>query len=387
MAKLPIPLDLKQLERRCRMTEAEYAAEFGGWTNNRPGEQYIYLDRGSPLLAVAHLDCHYPTSHFEAIELDGELNIFASNLDDRLGAYIILDVLPALGIVTDVLLTVGEEVGKSTAEFFRETHPYNWMVEFDRTGEDVVLYQFDTQKLRNRLQSVGFEVGYGSFSDIAFLDHLGVQGFNVGVGYYDYHSTRAYAIWEVTVAQIHRFVKFHQCFAGKRLKFDPPVYAMSKNGYGLYAGNSSFGEDVALRRKYDYGSCPQCGIACFAVELYEQDMCDSCFKHRNTLGLQPKKEVQTTFYKPDADGFTQTVFGKGQWNATTKRFEYSCRLCQEAFTSGTANPQYPNVCLRCRRKGELIKCPRCTALVEPHEYYEGAGECLYCRIPKGVEHV
>ena len=44
--------------------------------------------------------------------------VHSGALDDRLGAYIILDLLPKLGINVDVLLTVGEEQGRSTANFF-----------------------------------------------------------------------------------------------------------------------------------------------------------------------------------------------------------------------------------------------------------------------------
>jgi hypothetical protein len=50
------------------------------------------------------------------------------------------------------------------------------------------------------------------------LDHLGVAGFNWGVGYQDYHSARSHAWLDDTFRMVARFEKFHRANATKHFE-------------------------------------------------------------------------------------------------------------------------------------------------------------------------
>lgn len=182
---------------------------------------YYYRDRGSPILAVAHLDhvqddatCRIVDTH------DGPL-VLSGALDDRLGAYVILEMLPRLGIEVDWLLTTDEEMGASTAkEFYVDHKQYHWMIEFDRGGTDVVLYQYENLETRAMVREADAYVGVGSYSDIADLAQLGCAGFNWGVGYQDYHSRRSHAWLEDTFRMVAKFMKFYALNRDYHIPFD-----------------------------------------------------------------------------------------------------------------------------------------------------------------------
>lgn len=189
---------------------------------------YFYRDTGAPILAVAHLDHVQDDGTCSVIETaDGPLALSGA-LDDRLGAYVILELLPRLGMNVDWLLTTNEEMGASTAEEFDIDKRYNWMIEFDRGGTDVVMYQYETGEYAKLVEDTGARVGVGSYSDIADLDHLGCAGFNWGVGYYDYHSKRSHAWLDDTFKMVSRFMRFYAANAstllphyGSRTVVDP----------------------------------------------------------------------------------------------------------------------------------------------------------------------
>ena len=198
LAKLKLLLDLAQLEHRCKADTSTLLELFG--PTHAGG--YAYKDNGSDVLAVAHCDYVELPYCFDSVKLAKETLVFSPRLDDRLGVYTVLDMLPAMGIVTDVLLTDGEEIGQSTAENFIQKKRYNWVVEFDRKGTDVVTYQY-----RDFDDIVGkfFSLGWGSFSDIATLDNLGCQCCNVGVGYYNEHTDRCHMVVDDYLKQLVRF--------------------------------------------------------------------------------------------------------------------------------------------------------------------------------------
>lgn len=213
--------DRDTLTTVCEMPEEGFATAFGldRYTvldQRAPDDFYLFKDNGSRVLAVAHLDTvglpHQRGCHF--LQTEGGLVVYSRALDDRLGAYVILDMLPKLGIETDLLLTVGEESGNSTAAYFDPPKQYDWMIEFDRGGTDVVMYQYDDDDTRRLVKASGARVGDGILSDICYLEHLGVKGFNWGVGYRDYHSPRAHAYLDDTFNMVDRFVLFHEMNEG-----------------------------------------------------------------------------------------------------------------------------------------------------------------------------
>jgi hypothetical protein len=184
-----------------------------------PADFYAFRDNGSNVLAVAHLDTvgKPETRGCKFLETEGGVVVYSRALDDRLGAYVILDLLPALDINVDLLLTVGEETGQSTARYFEPPKEYDWVIEFDRGGTDVVMYQYEDDDMCDLVRDSGAKVGDGIFSDICYLDHLGVKAFNWGVGYRDYHSARSHAFLDDTFDMVSHFMNFYQANVGTRL--------------------------------------------------------------------------------------------------------------------------------------------------------------------------
>jgi len=190
------------------LSNIEDFKKYGEATETKDG-MYIFIDRGSNILAVAHLDTVQNKQHYYTLEQEEEETIHNAQLDDRLGAYIILEVLPRMGVNADILLTEGEETGNSTAKYFVPTKSYNWIFEFDRAGTDAVLYQYEDEATKKLLEDHGIHVGKGSFSDTALLDHLGVKAFNFGTGAYESHNEKSHAVVSQVKHCVSKFVKFY----------------------------------------------------------------------------------------------------------------------------------------------------------------------------------
>lgn len=189
---------------------------------------YWFKDNGSDILAVAHLDSVKKPSHFSIVNMTSQTRVFSPVLDDRLGAYIITHILPSAGVKFDILLTTDEEIGGSTASYFTTVKKYNWMFQFDRSGNDVVMYDYEDDKSVKILEDLGWHVGYGSYSDICNLDHLGCKGFNFGTAYYDYHSDNAYAILDDLLVNLQKFYAFY-----KKMQFVAMPHIALPKQYGV----------------------------------------------------------------------------------------------------------------------------------------------------------
>ena len=195
-------IDVARLEQVCGMRVEDFAC-YGESVATSEGN-YIFRDRGERVLGVAHLDTVLSGTRFTC---DGD-RVFSPALDDRLGVYLLSDLLPLFGVKFDLLLTDGEERGCSTARWFVPPRRYRWMFSFDRAGTDVVMYQYDTPANRRLLHRAGFRVGVGSYSDIADLDFLGCAGFNFGCGYHRQHKPDCHADLGETREMVVRFVRF-----------------------------------------------------------------------------------------------------------------------------------------------------------------------------------
>lgn len=229
-------VDYKTLRETCLNPIESF--ESLGEVYNTPDGIYIYKDNGADVLAVAHLDTVLGLDHFHVMTINGDKIVINSQLDDRLGAYTLIHLLPAMGIKYDLLLTEGEEQGRSTAAHFKTSKKYNWMFSFDRRGEDVVLYQYESKVINEALKSSKFRIGQGTFSDIAFLDHLGCSGFNVGTGYHGEHSDMCYANMREHKSQVKRFVHFYNHNKDTYYKYEHIPYSYGSH-YPL-KGSRSF---------------------------------------------------------------------------------------------------------------------------------------------------
>lgn len=298
MRKHPSPRKVRQAYRKhmlaqiCTLPEDRFGAAFGMETVHVDQEPprwapkgyvaedyYHYRDNGSRVLAVAHLDTVVQPKHRAPKFYDspGKGPVVVSGaLDDRLGAYVILGLLPKLGITTDVLLTVGEESAQSTAAHFTPAKDYDWIIEFDRMGTDVVMYQFEDEPSRRLVEAAGARMDWGSYSDIAYLEHLGVKAFNWGVGYGgNYHSPSGYAYLNDTFAMVAKYARFHKQNAGTVMPHDPELAYTDDFGTKAdrYGGKAWVKNADGVWVATDQDEC----TSCYALDsLYGAGYCGEC---------------------------------------------------------------------------------------------------------------
>lgn len=234
-------IDRNKLTACCQMNKRSFR-KLGRVTHTSDQMDYIHIDRGAKVLGVAHLDVVRNMRDVNYFTLNGRRGIMSGALDDRLGVYILLHLLPKLGVECDVLLTDGEEVGKSTAQHFQlpEGKEYNWLFSFDRRGTDVVMYDYDCKHLDDKLAAVGLKSSIGSFSDISSMEHLKVKAFNVGTGYHDEHTDMCHAYFDDVISQANRFAEFWRLHHKSKMEHEPMekwsarVGGGYRNSYGGY---------------------------------------------------------------------------------------------------------------------------------------------------------
>lgn len=240
-----------------------------------PAEDYYHFrDNGGRVLAVAHLDTVVgPAGRVPRfVQSPSGPLIRSGALDDRLGAYVILHLLPRLGITCDWLLTVGEESGASTAKHFQAPKDYDWIIEFDRAGTDVVMYQYEDDASREAVQEAGAEMGLGSFSDIAYLEHLGVKAFNWGVGYRgDYHSPEGYAFLEDTFRMVGKYLRFHEANAGTAMLHESGYDRYSDAAQSDWLDCESCGGRETVDPDFRY--CEVCDVCHDCQQVFDECMC------------------------------------------------------------------------------------------------------------------
>lgn len=217
-------INWKQLIKFCRMKINSF--EQFGKRFDTPNGPYFYRDNGSDILLIAHLDYYKGLGpiHTTTAHLADDTIFFCPTLDDRAGVYAILDYLPTVGLKYDILLTTGEEQLKSSALFFKppKGKRYNWMASFDRRGTDLVLYDYRDPNLETNLKECGWNIGIGTYSDIADLEHLRCKGINFGVGYYNEHTTRCFLSRKDFIADMRKFLRFYKKNSGAPYPHTPP---------------------------------------------------------------------------------------------------------------------------------------------------------------------
>jgi hypothetical protein len=256
-------MNYKTLKSVCLASIKDFE-RFGETTQTKDGI-YIHKNTGSKILGVAHLDTVLNSRHFYVKNNKGSEYVINAQLDDRLGVYTLLFTLPKMGIEFDLLLTEGEETGQSTAQYFEGS--YNWIFSFDRRGEDVVSYQYDSPEWNKTIESSGFKTAWGSFSDIAFMEHLGVKALNIGTGYYGEHSKQSYASVDGWLRQVRKFAEFYKTNKDTKFPHTPEPYYPR---YGRFDWES-WGE-------YDSLYCYLCNYARGTQQIINDIwLCQECF--------------------------------------------------------------------------------------------------------------
>jgi hypothetical protein len=255
--------NVKQLRHRCEQSIDDIirdASALGDTLRlDTPDGPLVWVRRGAPVLGCVHLD-YVDVAHKWGFDRK-RLRVYTPRLDDRAGVYILLDVLPTLGIELDLLLTDSEECGRSTAKRFLGwcdsvggpgRPEYNWLAQFDRRGKDAVCYDYrHSEAWTTALKGAGFDVGVGSFSDIAALYDLGRCGVNVGVGYHGEHTTHCYGDLAEMAHNLDVFQRFYKSSKDVVFPFDAsmrPVYTPTV-WRGWHDGDD-YGYPVAPRVRY-----------------------------------------------------------------------------------------------------------------------------------------
>ena len=224
---LTTPNKWKKLRELCLMPSSNFS-RYGDKTGGGQ-DFYFFQDNGADILAVAHLDTVQDDRHF-GISKSGDSDvIWNCQLDDRLGAWMILELFPKMGINMDVLLTTDEEMCNSTARLFTTRKDYNWIAEFDRAGTDAVTYGYNNSTWLDCI-STERKLGYGSYSDIYELGGLGVSGVNWGVGYSKHHMPDSqFSITEMEGAA-SSFARFYEEHKGIKFPHTHVPYGYSQYG-------------------------------------------------------------------------------------------------------------------------------------------------------------
>lgn len=201
---------------------------------------YYYKDNGSNILAVAHLDTVQSDRSCNIVKTQNDgWFVHSGALDDRLGAYIILDWLPTIDphMKFDWLLTTDEEKGRSTASDFVTNKKYNFIIEFDRKDMDIVTYGFGGfrgtgKKWDETLQeATGVRPQRGAVSDISYMEDIGCKAANFGVGYKDYHTKRGHAWLADTAKMVSKFIQFYRQHGGTRFEHEEEVLPSYTTGF------------------------------------------------------------------------------------------------------------------------------------------------------------
>jgi len=251
----------------------------------------IFIDRKSKVLLIAHADTVLKPN----FRWKFNNKIYATGLDDRIGCWIIYCLSRELK--TDLLITDKEESAGSTA-LHHNCKDYNWVAEFDRRGEDIVLYDTGSTKFEKALRKY-FKIGWGTFSDICFLDTTAAC-VNIGTGVQNEHFTNSFADLDATQRQIDKFKQFY-----KKYKDTSFIKDYKEGNYRLYTGYSNYskywgGYNIEENTSSSYncvGKCGLCGKRKIIFKEVEIDgdiwkLCEHCYNIFNDCISEDYKSPQ-----------------------------------------------------------------------------------------------
>ena len=345
--------------------------------NTNDKSRYIYIDKGSSVLGVAHLDYVKPyivggKMPYSVVDLVDDVIIYSPTLDDRLGAWILLELLPRLGIECDILLTTDEERCSSTAQYFKASKEYNWMFSFDRQGTDVVMYQYETTKTKAIVEEYGWRSSWGSYSCIADLDSLGVAGFNFGTGYHNQHSTRCHASMVEMLGSVGKFEQFYKDYCETKI----PSEGAGKH-HRLYSSWDDDRWDTYYDGKYGYSKTRTAKTAKDSIN-YKYDTCDICGQ-RSIV-----RDIAGLLYCTPCSQLTKDI-DKGLWAkcewcdkmALIERYDIDKEIYSLCFTCGSSFEKeidVDNIML----ENEKTICGVCGVSGESLTFFEDVWLCDNC---------
>jgi len=249
-------MDVRQFFKPAMEVMAEYMEHLV-----TDGKQVAWhIKRGGKVLLVAHID----TVHEPKIHKITKKTIIAQGLDDRLGVFMAMALMNARDDV-DVLITDDEEVGKSSAALIpTEDLNYNCIIGLDRGGMDFVDYDLADDDLIDAYSEFA-EFGYGSFSDICFLNDPPCGCINVGIGYQKAHSKDSYA----KIADIKQSYKNVCKFLDKHVD----------THFEKHSRHYDFYDDYVYEWEEDDAKCEFCEKPLTFEEELEKGLCLACLDY------------------------------------------------------------------------------------------------------------
>ena len=197
-------------------------------------KDYVYAKGEIPILLVAHTDIVH-TKPPELIVHDRKQKILWSPTgiggDDRCGVYAILKLCEKFKPY--VLFTTAEEKGGLGAkEFVKDIPkiPVNFIIEIDRRGNNqAVFYDCGNNEFQDYILNFGFELCYGSYSDVATLSNTyDIAGCNLSAGYYEEHTKTEHIFLQHlynTMVKVIRILKDkdnHKFYDCQKIVYVPP---------------------------------------------------------------------------------------------------------------------------------------------------------------------
>ena len=309
---------------------------------------HYYKDNGSNILAVAHLDSVVYENHFYKMTIAGCDYVYNSRLDNRIGVFIITNLLPKLGLKFDWLLTTDEEIGCSTARDFISKKEYKWAFSFDRAGDDVVMYGFRDTDLVKRLTKSRFKIGVGSFSDICELDDLGCKCINFGSGITQEHSAWANVDITMMISQIRKFLRFYKSNKDIHLLHQASVMNMHIQHYGWdddWNYNDKFSQAKPSWVPADI--CSACGKVNTTLRMTRAshaDYCDKC------CSIMSECASCMAFVPDDALDENGECTVCADQHGTEGNFCYVCSLTIEPYKEKSP---FGGICMQCYNDYEM----------------------------------
>jgi len=264
-------VDLEQLEKICGADEPWF---YKHGTSLLEDDLLVHVSTGSKVLGVAHVDTAFSDDSFVVSSEIGR--VWSARLDNRLGVYILMAMLPKMGVTTDVLLTTGNFAEVSTADSFFTANEYNWIYSFDLSRTGVAMYRYGNERHLARLHRHGLypreDDGYADISELWFL---GATGFNFGNGIVTPNSQYSSVLLRVLERQVRKVAAFIRAYSHIPLPYEPSEddleayqeLLVERSGHAPDDGPADEFDFSYLEPTRTWDTCDYCGALFHAEEL------------------------------------------------------------------------------------------------------------------------
>lgn len=270
-------------------------------------EEYVYAKGDIPVLLVAHLDIVHKTLP-ELILTDAPQGLMWSPTgiggDDRCGVVAILDIIKKYRPY--ILFTTDEEIGALGAEKFAKdikSLPVKFAIEIDRRGNNqAVFYECANQTFQDYILSYGFDLQYGTFTDICEISpEFDIASVNFSAGYFKEHTKEEYISLAALQNTIDKICKILDEVDAQ------PYYNYQKKKYNYPAGrwcNSIY--DYDYEKEY------------FGNDYYNYDDDDDEYYYDSKLGTYRLKQSKKDKSKDKTKDKTLYELTDEEWDEYIK---------------------------------------------------------------------